>query len=54
MRSWHLRLSRERARTPTGIVNHPSHFIFYRLESGVVSIVGVLHEKQEARRHFAK
>jgi len=53
-RSWHLRLSRERARTPTGIVNEPRHVIFYRVEADVVIIEHVLHEKQDARRHFAK
>jgi len=53
-RSWHLRLSRERARTPTGIVNEPRHLIFYRVEAGVVIIERVLHERQDARRQFAK
>jgi len=54
IRSWHLRLSRERARTPTGIVNQPRHFIFYRLEVSGVVVVHVLGDSQDARRHFAK
>jgi len=53
-RSWHLRLSRERARTDTGIVNEPRHLIFYRVEAGVVIIEHVLHERQDVRRYFAK
>jgi len=54
IRSWHLRLSRERARTDTGIVKEPRHFIFYRLKEGVVVIVRVLGDRQDAQRHFAK
>jgi len=54
IRSWHLRLSRFRARTPTGIVNQPRHFIFYRVEAGIVVIGRVLHDSQDARRHFGK
>jgi len=54
IRSWHLRLSRERARTNTGIVKEPRHFIFYRLRAGIVVIVRVLGDRQDARRHFAK
>jgi len=53
-RSWHLRLSRERARTPTGVVSQPRHIIFYRLEAGVVVIGRVLHERQDLRRKFAR
>jgi len=52
--SWHLRLSRERARTDTGIVNDPRHLIFYRVEAGVVIIERVLHERQDARRNFVR
>jgi len=53
-RSWHLRLSRERARMDTGIVNDPRHLIFYRVEAGVVIIERVLHERQDAGRHFVR
>jgi len=54
IRCWHLRLSRERARTATGIVKHPRHLLFYRIERGVVVIGRVLHEKQDPKRHFPK
>ncbi|KXU37145.1 hypothetical protein AXK11_02955 [Cephaloticoccus primus] len=53
-RSWHLQLSRERARTPTGMVSQPRHIIFYRIEAGVVIIERVLHERQDLRRKFAR
>jgi len=53
-RSWHLRLSRERARTPTGIVKQPSHFLLYYEKDGVVFITGLIHERQNVRRYFAK
>jgi len=54
VRSWHLRLSRERARTPTGIVKQPRHSLLYYVREGVVFITGVLHDRQDVRRYFAK
>jgi len=53
-RSWHLRLSRERAWTPTGIVKQPRHFLLYYEKGGVVFITRLLHERQDTRRQFAK
>jgi len=53
-RSWHLRLSRARARTPTGMVKAPRHVIFYRVETGVVIIERVMHDASNIPRHFSK
>jgi len=47
VRSWHLKLSRERARTTIGIVRRPRHFLIYRMEGGLVVIGRVLHEAME-------
>lgn len=52
VRSWHLRLSRERARTETGIVRQPRHFIIYRPEPGVLAVSRVLHDAMELARHL--
>jgi len=52
VRSWHLRLSRERARTAAGIVRQPRHFLIYRMESGLVAVGRVLHDAMELRRHL--
>jgi toxin ParE1/3/4 len=52
VRSWHLRLSQEHARTEPGIVRHPRHFLVYRLQSGVIVIGRVLHEAMELARHL--
>jgi toxin ParE1/3/4 len=52
VRSWHLRLSRDRARTKTGIVRQPRHFLIYRVESGVIIVARVLHDAMELARHL--
>lgn len=52
VRSWHLRLSRERARMATGIVRRPRHFLVYRTEDGVIVIGRVLHDATELAQHL--
>lgn len=52
VRSWHLRLSRERARTDTGIVRRPRHFLVYRAVSDVVVVGRVLHDAMELAQHL--
>lgn len=52
VRSWHLRLSRERARTPSGVVRQPRHFLLYRQEAELVVVGRVLHEAMELSRHL--
>lgn len=52
VRSWHLSLSRERARTVTGIVRRPRHFLIYRMEGGLVVIGRVLHDAMELVQHL--
>ena len=50
-RSWHLRLSRERARTAAGIVRRPRHFLIYRIEGDLVVVGRVLHDAMELAQH---
>ncbi|MPZ47445.1 MAG: type II toxin-antitoxin system RelE/ParE family toxin [Betaproteobacteria bacterium] len=52
VRSWHLRLSRERARATTGIVRRPRHFLIYRIEDDLVVIGRVLHDAMELAKHL--
>ena len=52
VRSWHLHLSRDRARTTTGIVRHPRHFLIYRKEHDVVVVGRILHDAMELLRHL--
>jgi len=52
VRSWHLHLSRERARTETGIVRRPRHFLIYRVEHDQVVVGRVLHDAMELARHL--
>ena len=52
VRSWHLRLSREHARTEIGVVRHPRHFLIYRLQSDAIVIGRVLHDAMELARHL--
>jgi toxin ParE1/3/4 len=52
VRSWHLNLSRERARTTAGIVRRPRHFLIYRVEGGIVIVGRVLHDAMESTQHI--
>jgi toxin ParE1/3/4 len=52
VRSWHLRLSRERVNPGVGIVRRPRHFLVYRLEPGLVVVGRVLHDAMELVRHL--
>lgn len=52
VRSWHLRLSRERARTASGIVQRPRHFLLYRIQDEYLVIGRVLHEAMELQWHI--
>jgi toxin ParE1/3/4 len=47
VRSWHLSLSREHARSVTGIVRRPRHFLIYRMDGGLVVVGRVLHDAME-------
>lgn len=52
VRSWHLRLSREHARTATSIVRTPRHFLIYRIESDFVVVGRVLHDAMELAQNL--
>lgn len=52
VRSWHLRLSRERARTAAGIARRPRHLLIYRMEDSLVVIGRVLHDAMELTLHL--
>ncbi|PBB19562.1 type II toxin-antitoxin system RelE/ParE family toxin [Mesorhizobium sp. WSM4313] len=52
IRSYHLRYSRDRARTEHGIVLRPRHFLLYRMTLEVIGIGRVLHDAMELRRHL--
>ena len=51
LRSFHLRHARVNA--PQAKVKKPVHVLYYRaIQSGVIEIVRVLHERMEPSRHF--
>jgi toxin ParE1/3/4 len=53
VRSYHLRLSRGRARTPDGLVRQPRHFLLYRVaRPDVIGVGRVLHDAMEVDRHL--
>ncbi|MGP4670544.1 type II toxin-antitoxin system RelE/ParE family toxin [Agrobacterium salinitolerans] len=53
VRSYHLRYSRERAKSETGLVKTPRHLLLYRaLRSGLVGVGRVLHDSMEIERHL--
>jgi len=52
IRSYHLRYSRDRARTEHGIVLRPRHFLLYRMMPQIIGIGRVLHDAMELQRHL--
>ncbi|HTP72911.1 MAG TPA: type II toxin-antitoxin system RelE/ParE family toxin [Burkholderiaceae bacterium] len=52
VRSWHLRSSRDRARTDLGAVRRPRHFVIYRVESDLLIVGRVLHDAMELVRYL--
>ena len=53
VRSWHLRGSRERARSEGGAVRQPRHFVIYRpVETGGIAVGRLLHDAMELWRHL--
>ncbi|CCV12535.1 type II toxin-antitoxin system RelE/ParE family toxin [Mesorhizobium sp. STM 4661] len=52
VRSYHLRHSRERARTEHGIVLRPRHLLLYRITLGVIGVGRILHDVMELERHL--
>jgi toxin ParE1/3/4 len=55
IRSYHLRFSREHARTEHGIVLRPRHLLLYRFaRADLVGVGRVLHDAMEIRRHVPK
>ena len=52
IRSYHLRHSRDRARTEHGIVQRPRHFLLYRTTPRIIGIGRVLHDAMELQRHL--
>jgi toxin ParE1/3/4 len=55
IRSWHLRNSRERARTAEGVVRRPRHFLLYRpLRPGLIGVGRVLNDAMDIGRHLTE
>lgn len=50
IRSWHLRISRDRVEGEH--VQRPWHVIFYRVDGDIVIIRRVLHEVMDFQRHL--
>jgi toxin ParE1/3/4 len=52
IRSYHLRFSRNRARSSLGLVNNPRHFIIYRPRQRLIDILRILHDGRDLQRHL--
>ncbi len=53
VRTYHLRHSRDHARTPHGIVRQPRHLLLYRaLQPRLIGIGRVLYDAMELERHL--
>jgi toxin ParE1/3/4 len=52
VRSYHLRHSRDRARTTHGIVQRPRHMLLYRIGPNLIGVGRVLHDAMELKRHL--
>lgn len=55
IRSWHLRLSRERAKVAGIGVRRPRHLILYTIiDETVVGVLCLLHDAMELHRHLGE
>lgn len=55
IRSWHLRLSRERARSADGGVRRPRHLVLYTIiDDDTIGVLRVLHDAMELHRHLGE
>jgi len=53
VRSYHLRHSRDRARTPDGLVRRPRHLLLYRVtRPDLIGVGRVLHDRMEIEAHL--
>ncbi len=52
VRSWHLRLSRDRMGAGAEAVRRPRHLLVYRFEPTVLVVGRVLHDAMELARHL--
>jgi toxin ParE1/3/4 len=53
VRSYHLRHSRGRARTPDGLVRQPRHILLYRVaRPDLIGVGRILHDAMEVDRHL--
>ena len=53
VRSYHLFLSRDRARGDLGVVEKPRHFLVYRRRGNAgIDVVRVLHDASDLERHL--
>ncbi len=49
--TYHLRFSRDRAPTASGVVKHPRHMVVYRFSNGVINVLRILHDSRDLSRH---
>ncbi len=47
VRTYHIRLSRDRARSTLGIVRNPRHVLVYRVHEELVELLRVVHDAQD-------
>jgi toxin ParE1/3/4 len=52
VRTYHLCFSRDRARSDSGVVKKPRHFLVYRRRGDVIDVVRVLHDARDLGRHL--
>jgi toxin ParE1/3/4 len=52
VRSWHLRLSRDRVKRGVEAVRRPRHFVVYRPEPSLVVVGRVPHDAMELAQHL--
>jgi toxin ParE1/3/4 len=51
VRIYHVRHSRERARSKHGVVRAPRHFILYKVEAELIVVGRILHDAMDLDRH---
>ena len=50
--TYHLALSRDRARSKLGIVRKPRHIVVFRMRNQIVDVLRLIHDAQDLARHI--
>ena len=52
VKKYHLAMSKDAARTDSGVVKNPRHLVFFRISAERLEILRILHDSMDFERHL--